>query len=79
VDLEETSPMKAIQHITVPTIFFHGEGDKFVPCEMSQKLFDACTAPKRLVTVPQAGHGACYLKDGKRYVKELSEFFNENL
>lgn len=78
VDLEETSPMKAIQNITVPTIFFHGEGDKFVPCEMSQKLFDACTAPKRLVTVPDAGHGACYLKDGKRYVKELSEFFNEN-
>ncbi len=78
VDLDETSPIQAVKNITLPTIFFHGEGDNFVPCDMSKKLFDACPAPKKLITVPDAGHGACYLKDRKGYIKELTNFFNEN-
>lgn len=76
-DLEETSPMEAIEKCTVPIILFHGEADDFVPCEMSKINFDACRSPKRLVTVSGAGHGLGYLIAPEKYLKAVSEFFTE--
>lgn len=74
-NLEETSPLKAMERCTVPVIFFHGESDDFVPCAMSRKLYEVCTAKKRLVTIPGAGHGLSYAVEPARYLEELSEFF----
>lgn len=47
----------------ISVIFFHGEDDAFVPCYMSRKLYVACQSPKRLVTIPDAGHGLVYEVD----------------
>lgn len=77
-DLEESSPIEAIKHCHVPILFFHGESDDFVPCDMSRKNYEACPSPKRLVTVPGAGHGLAYLIDNDGYFKNLCEFFTEN-
>ena len=77
-DLDSYSAIKAVENITLPTIFFHGEGDDFVPCEMSGKLYNACKAPKRLVTMAEAGHGLAYLADPDRYLAEMAEFFTQN-
>lgn len=74
-DLEETSPIEAMKNCRVPVIFFHGESDDFVPCEMSRANYDACIARKRLVTVPGAGHGLSYPVEPERYLQELQEFF----
>ena len=60
---------------TLPVIFFHGEADDFVPCHMSQKNFEACGGRKKLVTIPNAGHGLAYPVEPKRYVQELLDFF----
>ena len=57
-------------------IFFHGEADTFVPCSMSQKLWDACHYKKMLVTVPGAGHGLSYPTAPERYCHALKEFFD---
>lgn len=75
-DLEETSPQEAIAKCKIPVIFFHGEADNFVPAHMSKTNFDACTAKKRLVTVPDAAHGLSYLVDPDTYLRELKQFFN---
>lgn len=77
-ELEENSPEEAIKSCKVPIILFHGESDDFVPCEMSKLNYEACSAPKRLITVPGAGHGLGYLVDPERYLKAVSEFFTEN-
>ena len=74
-DLEETSPLEAVQRCGVPVIFFHGEDDDFVPCSMSRACFDACASRKKLVTVPGAGHGLSYAVEPDRYISELSAFF----
>ena len=74
-DPEETSPMEALKHSTVPVLFIHGEADGFVPCYMSKRNYDACTSPKRLVTIPGAGHCLCYPVDPERYMQELKDFF----
>ena len=74
-DLEETSPMQAMESCTLPVLFFHGEADDYVPCDMSRRLFAACPSRKQLVTVPGAGHGLCYLMDDAGYMKAAREFF----
>ncbi len=75
-DLEEDTPLEAMGRCKVPVIFFHGERDDFVPCEMSRELYAACTSPhKALVTIPGAGHGAAYLVDAPRYLQVLSDFW----
>ena len=77
-DLEEYSPLEAMKTCKVPVIFFHGEDDDFVPCYMSQEMYEACTSPKKLVTIPDAGHGLVYLVDNEKYFQSVIEFFNEN-
>ena len=77
-DLEEYSPLEAMETCKVPVIFFHGEDDDYVPCYMSRKVYDACTSPKKLVTIPGAGHGLVYLVDNQKYFQSVVEFFSEN-
>ena len=75
-DLEETSPAEALKNCTVPVIFFHGEDDDFVPCEMSRKNYAACTAPKELVIIPGSGHCLGYLIDKEGYCDALNRFYD---
>ncbi|MBR6766084.1 MAG: prolyl oligopeptidase family serine peptidase [Clostridia bacterium] len=75
--LEEIIPEDALRKATVPVIFFHGDSDDFVPCEMSKKCFCACASRKRLVIIEGAGHGLSYPKDPEKYLKELGDFFGE--
>ncbi len=74
-DPEEASPVDAMKKCKVPVIFFHGEEDALVPCEMSRECFEACVSKKRLVTVPGAGHGLSYPVEPERYLREAREFF----
>ena len=73
-DLEETSAIEAVQKCKVPAIFFHGETDDFVPCDMSRANYEACASTKKLVTIKGAGHGLSYIVDPETYLKELGDF-----
>jgi len=73
--LESDSALSAVKNARVPIIFFHGEDDNFVPCDMSRENYEACTSRKMLVTVPGAGHGLCYAVEPERYLDALCEFF----
>lgn len=75
-NLEETSPEKAMRNCTVPVIFFHGEADDFVPCYMSRANYEACAAPKTLVTIPGAGHCLGCLVDKPKYLEALNAFYD---
>ena len=76
-DLEAMPPIEAMKKCSVPVIFFHGDSDDFVPCDMSRANYDACTARKMLVTVPDAGHGLSYPVAPEKYLQALREFFPE--
>lgn len=78
-DLESDSPIEAMSRCRVPVIFFHGEADDYVPCEMSIRNYDACIAPKRLVTIPDAGHGLAYPVAPETYLNALKEFYGSVL
>ena len=74
-DLEADSPEEALKHARVPVIFYHGEADDFVPCDMSRRNFEVCTSRKALITVPGAGHGLSYPVQPERYLETLRDFF----
>lgn len=76
-DLEADSPIEAAARCKIPVIFYHGEDDTFVPCDMSRRNFDACNARKALITIPGAGHGLAYGVQPERYLQTLREFFPE--
>ncbi len=75
-DPDADSPIEAMKRCKVPVMFIHGEGDNFVPCDMSRRNFDACAAKKNLWTVPGAGHGLAFLVDKSGYMKALHGFFD---
>ena len=74
-DLEETSPEEAVKHSKVPVLFIHGDADHSVPCEMSRRNYEACTAPKRLCIIPGAGHCLCYVEAPEIYCMTIADFF----
>lgn len=77
-DPNSNSPEKAVKKATVPIIFIHGANDLFVPCQMSQKLYNSCSSSKkRLVTVDGAGHGLAYPVDKEKYLSALRDFAKE--
>ena len=73
-DPEDADATKALKSCKVPVIFFHGEDDDYVPCQMSRINYEACPTVKQLVTIPGAGHGLSYLVDPEGYIAILREF-----
>ncbi len=65
------STVDAMRECKIPVLFVHGEDDHFVPKEMTLENYEACAAPKRLLTVPGAEHGMSYLLARPEYEKEV--------
>lgn len=71
------SCLVALENNKIPVLFIHGTDDDFVPIEMTYENYKACTAPKRLLVVPGAGHGMSYAIDRLRYEAALTDFWKE--
>jgi len=78
-DLEEYSPQEAVRSCVVPVLFFHGEADDYVPAYMSKINYDSCTARKKLVLIPDAGHGLSYPVSPEQYIMEMENFFHSSV
>jgi pimeloyl-ACP methyl ester carboxylesterase len=76
-DLDETTPLEAVQRSKTPLILIHGDADDFVPYQMSADIFEVCPTQKRLVKIKGAGHGLAYPVDSESYVNALREFQEE--
>ena len=78
-DLREASALEAVQHTHIAILLLHGEDDRFVPCDMSREIFDACAGEKNCITFPGAGHGLSYIVDTERYSEAVSRFVDQCL
>lgn len=78
-DLEETDAITAIKKAKVPVLIFHGDDDRFVPCDMSRGLQKICPDKVSMEIVSGAGHGLCYLVGPKQYEEATSNFVNSIL
>lgn len=76
--LWQSSPLEAVRRTRIPILLFHGEDDRFVPCEMSESIYAACRGPAELVIVPGAGHALSYFLDTELYEKTVGSFLKLN-
>ncbi len=72
--LTAASPVKAVARAKVPILLIHGEDDRFVPCDMSREIYDACTGPRTRVTIPGAPHAIAYILDPDKYGQAVRAF-----
>ncbi len=72
--LWEASAVEAVRHTKIPIMLIHGDDDRFVPCEMSKKIYAACRGDAKLMTVPGAGHALSYFTDTALYEKTVHDF-----
>ena len=68
---------QALKNNTRPVLLVHGMDDNFVPYEMSEINYEACTAPCDLVLVNEAGHGLSYLVNREKCENALVKLFNK--
>lgn len=68
--------VRTVKNSKIPILLIHGEDDRFVPCEMSQKIYEANKDKIRFVSIPNAGHGLSYMVDTEKYNKEARDFIN---
>lgn len=78
-NFKEASAVKQLAKNTLPTLFIHGEEDKFVPYEMLTPLYNATKGPKEEYIVPGAAHAGAFKADKEQYKKVVSEFLNKYL
>ena len=73
-DPNDAPPVEVLRNCRIPVIFYHGDADDFVPCDMSRENYAVCPTDKQLVIIPNAGHGLSYLVDPDTYLSTLREF-----
>lgn len=73
----EYSTLTAMNKTAIPTLFIHGKNDKFVPVWMSEKNYQTCTAPKNLLLVDNAGHGASLFEAPELYENKMFQFLGK--
>jgi len=77
--LSEKDTRKSLRNSKLPVLMVHGLADNFVPCEMTQQGYSACTGEKELLLVEGAGHGVSFLVDRQRYTEEILRFLERNV
>lgn len=70
----ESSAIRSVKKTRIPILLIHGDDDRFVPCDMSRAIYDACRGDKKLVTFPTAGHGLSCFTDPARYEATMKNF-----
>ena len=75
-DPREADVCEAVRQSRVPILLFHGEDDRFVPCEMGRQIAAANPEKITFLTFPGAGHGLSMLVDEERYTQAVREFLD---
>ena len=76
-DLDETSAVEAVSKTEIPILIIHGDDDRYVPCEMAHKIYNACRSEKELVIIHGAPHAASYVVDKKTYTEAAMRFIEK--
>lgn len=78
--LSDYSTLDAMEKMTLPVLFAHGEADAFVPCEMTRRNYEACaSADKTLLLVPGAKHGQSFPVAPERYTEAVKDLLDRTL
>lgn len=76
-DFKEASAIEQLKKSKTPTIFIHGDKDTFVPYEMLDRVYEACSSEKEKITIPDSPHARNACVDPELYWNSVIEFINK--
>ena len=80
ISISDLRPVDEIAKISPrPVYIIQGTGDKVVPPDTAEKLYDAAGEPKYLWTEENVIHLGMYLNNPRKYQRRVVDFFDENL
>ncbi len=77
--LNETTACESVKNSTIPIVIIHGEADSFVPCEMSEQIYESNKKMITRYTFPNADHGLSYITDTERYRIAVDAFIKKSI
>jgi dipeptidyl aminopeptidase/acylaminoacyl peptidase len=66
--------LKKVGRLKTPVLYIHGTKDILVPSEMSRRLYENTSAPKRLKFINGGGHNNSASVGGEDYLRSIREF-----
>lgn len=67
----------SLKNNKIPVLFLHGDDDKEVPLEFTERSYFACAGMKEIITVKGAGHTLCYIVGGRSLQKKINSFIDK--
>jgi fermentation-respiration switch protein FrsA (DUF1100 family) len=71
---QQASPLRAVQHVTTPILYIHGDADELVPAYMSLELQEATKGPSEVFIFANSTHGSAIFDDQKNYRAIVQNF-----
>ena len=71
---QQASPLRAVQQVTTPILYIHGDADELVPAYMSLELQEATKGPSEIFIFANSTHGSAIFDNQKSY-KEIVQNF----
>jgi len=75
--LQEASALDQVKKATTPILYISGEGDTFVPTNMTRQLYENTKSESEIVTYPDANHGESIVLFRDKYLSTLTTFVNK--
>jgi pimeloyl-ACP methyl ester carboxylesterase len=66
--------LKKVGRLKMPVLYMHGTKDNRVPSEMSRRLYEKTSSPKRLKFITGGGHNNSASVGGEDYLRSIREF-----
>ena len=76
-DIKNDGPIYRIGRLKKPIMMFQSREDKYSLPEKAKELYDACTAPKRLVYFAHGRHSHIKINDPVKYDQFIIDFLRE--
>lgn len=77
--IEEGSSIEQVKKSKTPTLFIHGDQDKFVPFEMLDKVYEAANCKKEKLVIEGAAHAESVSVNPDLYWRTIDSFIEENI
>ncbi len=73
-DVESAGAETSLSRTNIPVLLIHGTDDRFVPYQMSEQNYAACSSSKELILIPGAPHAVACIVDTAQYCSAVKSF-----
>ncbi len=74
---KDVNTLDCVSKTNIPILFIHGDKDDFVPVWMSEKNYEACSSPKKLLIIEGADHAESYYVDTECFENAVTEMIKD--